>query len=153
MIVKIGKEEVNLDDAVLKFSPETINDFLATYAALHRYYHDKYADASYIASKYKDSYNNTYNMKLQDYKVSKGCSDKLAEAVAKSDSEVITAQEKMRAAEYVKTLVWGFLRSMDYAHEDAKEMCYNLRKELDKIYPSHIARTEKKLEEMFSDGE
>lgn len=148
-VVKIGKEDVDLDDEVLKFSPETINEFLTTYASLHRYYHDKYADASYIANKYKDSYANLVNLKFKDSKIANNYSDKMAEACAKSDPEVIAVQEKMRGAEYIKDLVYGFLRSMDDAHEDAKEMCYNLRKELDKIYPKHIARTEQKLEEIF----
>jgi hypothetical protein len=151
MIIKIGKEEVNLDKDILKFSPETINDFLSNYASLTSHYHDKYADAAYIASKYKDSYNNLLNLKFKNYKTENNYSDKMAEACAKSDAEVVAVQEKMRAAEYVKDLVYGFLRSMDDAHTDAKEMCYNLRKELDKIYPKHVRdnRVDAKLEEIF----
>jgi hypothetical protein len=151
MIIKVGREEVDLDKSILKFSPETINDFLANYASLASHYNDKHADASYISSKYKDSYNNLLSLKFKDSKIQNGYSDKMAEACAKCDPEVVAIQEKWRAAEYVKDLVYGFLRSMDDAHTDAKEMCYNLRKELDKIYPKHIARTEQKLEEIFGE--
>ncbi len=34
------------------------------------------------------------------------------------------------------------MRSMDYAHDNAKELCYNMRKELDKIYPRHVMLNE-----------
>ncbi len=147
-IIKVGKEEVNLDDEILKFTPETINDFLTTYASLYHYYQSKHNDATYIAKKLSDNHSSAIHAKFKKAKEENGYSDRMAEACAKSDPECTAMLDKVRAAEYAKDELWGFLRSMDYAHADAKEMCYNLRKELDKIYPKTISRLD---EQPFTD--
>ncbi len=139
--VIVGKEEVNLDETALDFTPENINDFLTKYAALHRYYQNKHNQAVYIAKTLNDQYIVLFNSKFKEGKIAHSFSDKMAEANAKSDEEVVKLLDKVRKAEYVKDEIYGFLRSMDYAHDNAKELCYNMRKELDKIYPRHVMAT------------
>ncbi len=138
--IKVGNEEVDLDENILIVSQETINDFLSKYASWYRYYQNKHADASFIYKKLLDKFNAVLQTKFKQYK-HEGGSDKLAEASAKSDAEVLDHQEKMRIAEYIKDELWGFLRSMDYAHDDALQLCYNMRKEMDKIGGSHVRQT------------
>lgn len=140
--IKVGKDDVDLNSDLLKFSPETINEFLSTYASLYRYYSNKHNDAAYIVKKYSDSYAAAINRKFKESKEANGYSDKMAEACSKSDPENMAILERVRTAEYAKDELYSFLRSMDAAHSDAKEMCYNLRKEMDKIYPKTISKLE-----------
>ena len=141
-IIKVGKEEINLNEDHLKFSAETMNDFLTNYAAIYRYYQNKHDDATYISQKLNDQYTKLYNAKFKQFKADNGYSDKMAEACAKSDDEVCDFLNKVRVAEYAKDELKGFLKSMDYAHNSAKEMCYNIRKELEKIYPKTVSRSD-----------
>lgn len=152
MIIKVGKEDVNLDEKNLDISYETINDFLPKYASWYRYYNSKFNDASFIAKKYTDQYNQMLNLKFKHYKQEFQYSDKMSEACAKADEEVLAAQEKMRAAEYVKDELLGYLKSLDYAHEDTLQMCYNIRKEMDKITTKSV-KMEQKLEDIFKKGD
>jgi hypothetical protein len=158
-MVKVGKEDVNLDDKALEFSQENINDFLTKYASLHRYYQNKHNDASFIAKRLNDQHTVLFNSKLREYKVTHNLSDKMAEASAKSDEEVGALLERVRMAEYVKDELYGFLKSMDYAHSTAKELCYNMRKEMDSLYgknvmssPSTQSDMESKLKDIYGEG-
>jgi len=154
--ITIGKDKVDLDENILVVSHDNINEFLSKYASWYRYYQNKHNDASYIYKKLLDKFNSLVQSKFKQYKQEGQLSDKMAEACAKSDEEVLTMQEKMRMAEYVKDEMWGFLRSMDYAHEDALQMCYNIRKEMDKIGGSSVKRLsgmDEKLVEIFQKDE
>ena len=160
--VVVGKEEVHLDETALDFTPENINEFLTKYAALHRYYQNKHNEAVYIARTLNDQYTVLFNSKFKENKIANNFSDKMAEASAKSDEEVVRLLDKVRKAEYVKDEIYGFLRSMDYAHDNAKELCYNMRKELDKIYPRHVMandsgqeryKMEEKLKDLYKEKE
>lgn len=133
--IQLGKEEVNLDPKHLEFSEATINQFLSQFAARYNYYCEKYADAQYIHTKYEDLYDAIYGRKFKDFKENSGGSDKLTEAAAVSDVDVVEAAERVASARHAKELLWGYLRSMDRAHEDAMQTCYNIRKEMDKIFP------------------
>lgn len=137
-IVKVGNEEVDLNNEILTITHETINDFLSKYASWYRYYVQKHNDSAYIVKCYKDKLDGLVSSKFKQYKLEKECSDKMADAYSKSDEEVIKLQEQLRIAEHVKDELYSFLRSMDYAHADALQMCYNIRKEMDKIGGSSV---------------
>jgi hypothetical protein len=132
--IKIGNEEVKLDPELLKFTDATINQFLQKYAALYDYYMQKHAEAKYIHGKFQDKHDAVSSEKFASIKEGMGGSDKLVEAKVKGDPEVQELAEKIRISGHHVDSLWGFLRSMDRAHEDAMQTCYNLRKELDKIY-------------------
>jgi hypothetical protein len=150
-MIKIGTEEVNLDEKVLEVNHETMNDFLSKFAAFYRFYQSKHSDASLIARSYADQHASLLQSKFKHYKETQACSDKMAEACAKSDEEVVELQKKVRSAEYIKDIIYGFLRSMDYAHDNAKEICYNMRKEMSAIGGSRVKEVDyQKLEEIFS---
>ncbi len=148
-MIKVGKDEIELDESILDVKNETINEFLSKYASWYRYYQTKHNDANFIAKSYSDKYSSLVHSKFKYYKETLNCSDKLAEACAKSDEEVLAYQEKVRMAEYVKDELWGFLRSMDYAHENALQICYNIRKEMDKIGGSRVGYDSRKLEDIY----
>lgn len=135
--IKVGKEEVDLNEEILNVDIDTVNNFLSKYAGLYRYYANKHNDAAFIYKRYLDQYNSTLNSKFKEYKLGgvngSSASDKLAESASKCDPDVLALQEKMRAAEYVKDELYSYLRSMDYAHENAMQVCYNARKEMNMI--------------------
>ncbi|MFZ8477609.1 hypothetical protein ACO1MN_15220, partial [Staphylococcus aureus] len=81
------------------------------------YYHQKMVDAQYIASRYEDAYDNLYYKKFCEFKET-GMAVATAEATAKCDPDVVEAQEKARISKRVKDQLWGFLKSMDKAHEN-----------------------------------
>jgi hypothetical protein len=147
----VGSEEVNLDEKILEVNHETINDFLSKYAAWYRFYQSKHNDAALIARSYADQHASLLQSKFKHYKETQACSDKMAEACAKSDEEVVDLQKKVRSAEYIKDNLYGFLRSMDYAHDNATQLCYNMRREMDKIGGSRVKEVDyQKLEEIYS---
>lgn len=132
--VKLGNEEVKLDPAILLFNEATINSFLEKYASLYDDYVKSHSKAQYLHSKLKDKYEEMVAEKIVFFKESSGCSDKTAEAKAKTDDDVKKALQDVRVSKHTESRINGFLRSMDRAHSDAMQLCYNLRKELDKLF-------------------
>jgi hypothetical protein len=145
--IKVGKEDIELNEEILNVNADNVNDFLTKYAGLYHYYSIKHNDASFIHKRYTDQFSATLNSKFKVYKEAGSCSDKLAEASSKCDDEVMGIQEKVRAAEYAREELYGYLKSLDYAHQDALQICYNLRKELDKIYGKTVSKL--KIEDVF----
>jgi hypothetical protein len=139
MTVKVGNTEVELDPEILKFDETTINDFLSKYASLYDDFMQHHTNAAYIHSKLEDRYEALLAKKIVEYKMLGG-SDMMAKSRGSSDEEVQESLEKVRIAEHVKDRIWGYIRSMDKAHTNALQLCYNLRKELDKIFPQHIKK-------------
>ena len=86
MKVTIGNEEIELNLDNTKFSEATLNEYLMKDAANYSYYHAKYVDAQYYASKYEDMHEAVYSKKFQENKEA-GATDKLAEAKAKTDEK------------------------------------------------------------------
>lgn len=145
--INLGSSEVDLDPEIFKFNETNINSFLEKFAALYNYYADKHADAQFLHRKYQDLYEAKYGEKFKFFK-DMGASDKMVEARCKSDPEVLEASEKVHAAKHKVDLIYGFLRSMDHAHEDAKQLCYNLRKEMDKLFSS-VPFSKKKTDDIL----
>lgn len=128
MKVKIGQEEIELDGTVMDFTEATLNEFLMKDAGTYSYYHQKWVDAQYLATKYDDVHEAMYAKKFQECKEA-GTTDKLAEAMSKAWPEVVEAKEKARIAKRTKDHLWGFLKSLDKAHENALNLGYNVRRE------------------------
>lgn len=129
MKVKVGNEEIELDPGIMAFTEHTLNEFLMKDAGNYSYYHQKMVDAQYIASKYEDAYDNLYYKKFCEFKET-GMAVATAEATAKCDPEVMEAQEKARITKRSKDHLYGFLKSLDKAHENVLNLAYNVRKEL-----------------------
>lgn len=129
MKLKVGAEEIELDPSIMTFTEHTLNEFLMKDAGNYSYYHQKMVDAQYIASKYEDAYDNLYYKKFCEFKET-GMAVATAEATAKCDPEVMEAQEKARITKRVKDHLYGFLKSLDKAHENVLNLAYNVRKEL-----------------------
>lgn len=132
--VTVNGEEVVLDPANLRFDEVTLNDFIKKFSANYAYYNQKWAEAQHAHYCAEDEYDTIYAQKVVHYKTEKA-SDKLADARAKSDEEVVEALKAVRLAKLQMQELYGYLRSLDKAHDDALNLGYNIRKEMDKIHP------------------
>ena len=139
MLIKLGNNEINLDQGLLKFDEHTINKFLQNFASNYNTYCEAHSDAQFIHSRFEDTYDALYSGKFRQYR-EESSSDKVAEMKTKSDTEVQEALENVRVAKRNVNLIYGYLRSMDRAHDDAITTCHNMRKELDKLFPSYVKR-------------
>jgi hypothetical protein len=137
--VKVGKEDVVLDPALLKFDEHTINDYLSREAGLYSYFAAKWADAAYVAARYEDRYETTLAGKFREFKEQQA-TDKMADSMAKSDPEVVDLRDKVRMAKRVKDHLYMYLKSIDKNHENALNTGYNLRREMN-LHGTNSVRT------------
>ncbi len=157
MKVKIGDTEVVLEEKHLAVDEVSLNEFLKKFASIFNYYSTMWAKAQYLHYVAEDKVDVTYGERFQFYKENEGGSDKLVDAKVKSHPDVINARALARNAKYAMQLLNTYLRAMDKAHVNALNLGYNIRKEMDKIFPQSIknvgsidADVDKQLDEMFS---
>lgn len=131
-IIKLGEEEIALDPEHLEFTEATLNDYLQKSSRWYSYYSEKHSLSQLYASMYEDLHEQTYSKKFKLYKA-EGGSDKLAEASSKADPEVAAALKSAREAKERQGVIGGFLRSLDKAIQNALNLGYNIRKEMDKL--------------------
>jgi hypothetical protein len=131
--IKLGNNDIVLDPELLKFNEHTLNKFLQDFASNYKIYNEYHANAQYIHSKYEDKYESLYSEKFKSYRENV-TSDKMADVHCKCDNDIKEALEFVRISKRNVNMIWGFLRSMDRAHDDAIQFSYNIRKELEKIF-------------------
>jgi hypothetical protein len=147
VITLSADDEVTLDPEHVQFTEANLNGFLQTTPGWFSYYSAKQARAQYIASLHDDKYEQVYSDKFRFYKA-EGGSDKLAEASAKTDPEVIEALKRCRKAKENLTYITGFLRALDKANQNALNLGYNLRKEMQLSGGNRVGE-DKSLEEIL----
>lgn len=138
MKIKLGEEEIDLDEDNLIVSESNMNEFLKKFAGIYNYYNNAWAKSQYLNHAAEDRYDALYNEKFTFYKENGGASDKLAEAKAKANEEVQAAKKSVRNSKYIMQLLFTYLRALDKAQENALNLGYNIRKEMDKIFPQAI---------------
>jgi hypothetical protein len=143
--ISADDEEIFLDTDHLVFTDATLNDYLIKAPSWFAYYNQMHAHAQYVASIQEDKYDQIYSEKFRDYKAAGG-SDKLAEASARVDPEVVEALKQTRKAKENMNQIAGHLRSLDKANQNALNLGYNIRKEMDKLGSSVRERS---LEEIM----
>lgn len=150
--IEINGEEVALDPADLEFSEANLNDFLCKLPARYAYYSAKWAEAQHLNYCCEDVQEGIYAQKFELYK-NQGGSDKLADARASADKEVTDARRAARKAKLYMQEIYGYLRALDKAHENALNLGYNIRKEMDKIHPGIKKQRDfdSELEKMFAE--
>jgi hypothetical protein len=131
-VLKLGKEEVTLDPSDLEFNEATLTEYMEKEGSFYNYYSQKTADAQAQVQLAKLNYDVKYAEKFKHYKP-QGMSDKLAEAHAKSDNEVVMASKQIVAATRTCEKLKYYLKSWDKNHDNAQSVGYMLRKEMDKL--------------------
>jgi len=137
MKITIDDEDIDLESDLLEVDEASINDKLRRFAKTYSRYNQIYAKAQFLLASAEDELESVEGAKFDIYK-SNGGSDKLIDAKVSADEQVIVAKSKVREAKYKSQMVFGFLRSLDKSHEDLINLGYNVRKEMDKIFPQEI---------------
>lgn len=130
--IKIGDQEILLDNTRLAFNEISLNNFMENLALWYDYFSQKLAEAEAILAYKEYEYEILFSTKYEQSKT-EGCTDKLAEANAKKDAEVCNAKRDIIAAKHKVTLLKQHLRSWDKAHENAQSRGHMIRKEMDKL--------------------
>lgn len=132
--ITIGSDEVVMDSSILEFGETNLNEFLQKIGVHHAYFAERHADSVFVLGLYEQKYEEIYSKRFRELKgTGKTVSNELAQAAAKSDPDVLQANEKMLAARLNKDLLGGFLKSIDKAFQAAMNYGYNKRKEMDKL--------------------
>lgn len=139
--IKIGNQEVVLDNSRLSFNEISLSTFMENLALWYDYFSQKLAEAeallSYKEYEYELAFSSAYEMFKED-----GCTDKLAEANARKESQVSEFKKEIISAKHKVTLLKQHLRSWDKAHENAQSRGHMIRKEMDKLNSDIMVKRE-----------
>jgi hypothetical protein len=134
--LKVGDQEVTIDPSLLEFNEATLGGWQDKAGVWYAYYSEQLANAEFLLAKAEEKYETKYYDAFKIHKA--GNSDKLAEANARTDADVLEAQTAATAAKLRVTSLKGFLRAFDKAHDNAQSRNYMLRKEMDKLHGNKI---------------
>jgi len=132
-VVKIGGQEIVLDNSRLAFNEVSLNNFMENLALWYDYFSQKLAEAEAILAYKEYEYDVLFSSSYERSK-EEGCTDKLAEANAKKDTNVCEAKKEIIGAKHKVTLLKQHLKAWDKAHENAMSRGHMVRKEMDKLH-------------------
>lgn len=132
-VIELGDRKIALDPKNLEFDEHSINEFLKKFAGKYNDYNNAFADAQYVCGQIDDMIEKVSAAKAVQFKM-EGGSDKLVENRVDSDPEVIALMEKKRICDRKKSLISGYLKSLDRAHDDCSTLAVNVRREIEKIF-------------------
>lgn len=137
--LKIGNQEITLDNSRLAFNEVSLNTFMENLALWYDYFSQKLAEAEAILAykeyEYDVLFSSAYERSKED-----GCTDKLAEANAKKEANVCEAKKEIIGAKHKVTLLKQHLKAWDKAHENAMSRGHMVRKEMDKLNTDIVFR-------------
>lgn len=137
---KLGNEEVIIDPKRLEFNEDSLNKFQEELAIWYDYFGQKLADAEFLLQVREHEYDVKYSNKYAEYKES-GCTDKLAEANAKTDSVVQESKKNCLVAKQRVRLLQQHLRAWDKVHDNSQSRGHMIRKEIDKFVNGVASKT------------
>lgn len=130
--IKLGGQEIILDNSRLAFNEISLNNFMENLALWYDYFSQKLAEAEAILA-YKEYEHDVLFSACYEKSKEEGCTDKLAEANAKKDTGVCDAKKEIIGAKHKVTLLKQHLKAWDKAHENAMSRGHMVRKEMDKL--------------------
>lgn len=137
--IKIGGQEIVLDNSRLAFNEVSLNTFMENLALWYDYFSQKLAEAEALLAYKEYEYEILFSSAYEKHKESGG-TDKLAEANAKKEPDVCEAKKDIIAAKHKVTLLKQHLKSWDKAHENAMSRGHMVRKEMDKLNTDIVFR-------------
>jgi hypothetical protein len=129
--VKVGDKKVCLDPKRLMFNEQSVGTWLEESGAWYAYFASQLADAEYLKDAREADYESKFTSFFSSYKEN-GCSDKLADANAKSNPEVEEAKKGIVRAKHTVKCLQQHLRAWDKAHDSAQNRANTFRKEMEK---------------------
>jgi len=149
--IKVAGHDIDIDAANLSFNEATLNEYIQTEGAKYNYYGAALADALAQWQLSKLQYDVVYAEKFKQYKP--GATEKLAEACAKADEEVIKASKKIIAMQRIVEILKSHLKAWDKNHDNAQSLGHMMRKEMDKLGFDIKYSQEEKVKEFFVNSE
>lgn len=131
-VIKLGGQEIVLDNFRLSFNEASLNNFMENLALWYDYFSQKLAEAEAILA-YKEYEHDILFSAAYEKSKEEGCTDKLAEANAKKEVNVCEAKKEIIGAKHKVTLLKQHLKAWDKAHENAMSRGHMIRKEMDKL--------------------
>lgn len=131
--IKIGGQEITLDNSRLSFNEASLNEFMQNLALWYDYFSQKLAEAEAILA-FKEFEHEVLFSSYYEKNKEEGCTDKLAEANAKKEESVCEAKKEIIGAKHKVTLLKQHLKAWDKAHENAMSRGHMVRKEMDKLH-------------------
>jgi hypothetical protein len=128
----IDGQEVILEPKNLYFSEQTLSEYLMKEGSWYDNFGAYLARAERELQIAESYYDNLYSLKFADIK-EEGGSDKVVEARAKIDQDVITAAKLKTTAKYVVSRLKNHLKAWDKNHENARSLGYTRCKEMEKL--------------------
>lgn len=132
-------EELNFDLFNVKIDPENLRfdeTTLSTYIQKEGGFYDNFGYYLALAEKNLQNkevrYEKLYCERFIEAKEF-GSSDKLAEAKAKADADVVTLKDEVISARYIVNRLKNHLKAWDKNHDNAQSMGHMLRKQMDRL--------------------
>lgn len=137
-ILEIAGQSVEIDPAVLKFSEQTLTTYIQTEGGYYDNFGGYLALAEKVLQLREMNYEKIYAERFAEAK--QDGSDKLAEAKAKADVDVLDARQAIIEARYKVKRIQNHLKAWDKNHDNAQSLGHMLRKEMDKLSHDVIYR-------------
>lgn len=129
--LQFGTYSVELDAENLRFDEQTLGVYIQREGGFYDNYGYYLALAERNLQNKEIFYERIYCERFVEAK--ENGSDKLAEAKAKCDPDVVTAKESMVEARYIVNRLKNHLKSWDKNHDNAQSLGHMLRKQMDKL--------------------
>lgn len=135
----MSQEKISFDNFSVVIDPENLRfdeNTLSKYIQNEGSYYDNFGHYLALAEKNLQNKENQHEkLYCERFIEAKelGSSDKLAEAKAKSDSDVNYVKEQVFEARYVVNRLKNHIKAWDKNHDNAQSMGHMLRKQMDKL--------------------
>ena len=137
--LNIAGHEIIIDPANLEFNETTLNRYIQTEGGYYDNFGSYLALAEKIQHMREMEYESIYNERIVEAKEN-GATDKISEAKAKSNIDVLDAKKLLIEAKYKVKRLMQHLRAWDKNHDNAQSLGHMLRKEMDKLNSEIMGR-------------
>lgn len=139
--IRIGDQEVVLDNSRLSFNEISLSTFMENLALWYDYFSQKLSEAEALLAFKEYEYELAFSSAYEKFK-EEGCTDKLAEANARKEQAVSDFKKEIISAKHKVTVLKQHLRSWDKAHENSQSRGHMIRKEMDKLNSDILLKRE-----------
>ncbi len=143
--IKLGDKEITLDPGKMRFNETNLSEYMENEAAWYDYFGAMLADAEFLMHRLELDHDVMYGERFKEHKEN-GCTEKLAEANTKADTDVVEAKKAVLLAKHKVRLLQQHLRAWDKSHENSQSRGHFLRKEMDKLNRDILAKPDNYLE-------
>lgn len=137
--LNFDKYEVVVDPENLRFNEQTLNDYIQTEGGHYDNFGGYLAMAERNLQNRETLHEKLFSERFEEAK-EMGASDKLAEAKAKKDADVVEMKSSVVEARYVVNRLKNHLRAWDKNHDNAQSLGHMLRKQMDKLHEAIVGR-------------